>query len=217
MTDSLFPPGPVTVAPGAIHLPGRLDLDRQRDLVERCRTWARLPGGMRRHRMPRGGRMSVRMLSLGWYWEPYRYTRTLPEGTPVPPFPAVLGDLAREAVTAAFGAPPPAGAPPYDVALVNFYDPTARMGMHRDAEERADLPVVSISLGDTCVFRFGNTETRTRPYRDVELRSGDVFVFGGPARRAYHGVPRILPGSADPACGLASGRLNITIRASGLA
>ena len=54
--------------------------------------------------------------------------------------------------------------------------------------------MVSLSLGDTCVFRFGNTETRTRPYTDVELRSGDLFVFGGPSRLAYHGVPRVHPG-----------------------
>ena len=70
------------------------------------------------------------------------------------------------------------------------------MGMHQDKEERADAPVVSLSIGDTCVFRFGNTETRGRPYTDVELRSGDLFVFGGPSRWAYHGVPKILPGTS---------------------
>ena len=75
--------------------------------------------------------------------------------------------------------------------------------------------MVSASLGDTCVFRFGNTESRNRPYTDVELRSGDLFVFGGPSRMAYHGVPRVRPGTADPALGL-RGRLNITVRASGI-
>ncbi len=104
---------------------------------------------------------------------------------------------------------------PYDIALINFYDGDARMGMHRDADERCDAPVVSLSLGDTCVFRFGNPETRTRPYADTELRSGDLFVFGGPSRRAYHGVPKVLPGTAPPELGLA-GRLNITLRVSGL-
>jgi alkylated DNA repair protein (DNA oxidative demethylase) len=101
------------------------------------------------------------------------------------------------------------------VALVNFYDADARMGMHQDRDELSREPVVSLSLGDTCVFRFGNTETRTRPYTDVELRSGDLFVFGGPSRMAYHGVPRTRPGTAPPSLGLA-GRLNITVRASGL-
>jgi alkylated DNA repair protein (DNA oxidative demethylase) len=66
------------------------------------------------------------------------------------------------------------------------------------------------------VFRFGNTENRNRPWTDVELRSGDLFVFGGPSRFAYHGVPRTLPGTGDPATGLAAGRLNITLRVSGL-
>lgn len=63
---------------------------------------------------------------------------------------------------------------------------------------------------------FGNTATRTRPYTDVELRSGDLFVFGGPSRWAYHGVPRVFAGTANPALGLESGRINITVRASGL-
>ena len=90
------------------------------------------------------------------------------------------------------------------------------MGMHQDRDERSDAPVVSLSVGDSCVFRFGNTSSRTRPYTDVELRSGDLFVFGGPSRFAYHGVPRTLPGTADPATGLTSGRLNITLRDTGL-
>jgi alkylated DNA repair protein (DNA oxidative demethylase) len=214
--EPLFPARPVAVAPGAVHVPGWLDTAAQRDLVRRCREWASGPAGMRRHRMPRGGTMSVRMAALGRYWEPYRYTRTLPDGTPVTPFPAELGRLARRAVEAAYGAPPDPADPPYDVALVNFYDAEARMGMHRDADERADVPVVSLSLGDTCVFRFGNTETRTRPYTDVELRSGDLFVFGGPARAAYHGVPRVRAGTGPAGIGLDAGRLNVTVRATGL-
>ncbi|MFC3996670.1 alpha-ketoglutarate-dependent dioxygenase AlkB family protein [Nocardiopsis sediminis] len=216
MSEPLFPAQPVEVAPGAVHVPGWLDADTQRELVGRCRGWAAGPAGMRRHRMPRGGVMSVSMVSLGLHWAPYRYTATLPDGTPVTPFPPDLGDLARRGVEAAYGAPPPDGAPGYDVALVNFYDADAKMGMHRDSDERVDFPVVSLSLGDTCVFRFGNTETRTRPYTDVELRSGDLFVFGGPSRRAYHGVPRTRPGTGPGGIGLPAGRLNITIRASGL-
>jgi DNA oxidative demethylase len=76
--------------------------------------------------------------------------------------------------------------------------------------------VVSLSTGDSCVFRFGNTETRRRPYPDVELLSGDLFVFGGPARFAYHGVPKVHPGAADPATGMNGGRPNITLRETGL-
>jgi alkylated DNA repair protein (DNA oxidative demethylase) len=103
-----------------------------------------------------------------------------------------------------------------DVALINLYGDQARMGMHADREERSPAPVVSLSLGAACVFRFGNTKNRGRPYSDVRLESGDLFVFGGPARLAYHGVPRILPATADPALGMTAGRLNLTLRVSGL-
>ena len=72
-----------------------------------------------------------------------------------------------------------------------------------------------MSLGDTCVFRFGNTINRGKPYTDVELMSGDLFVFGGASRFAFHGVPKVYPGTADPALGL-TGRLNITTRVTGL-
>ncbi len=160
--------------------------------------------------------MTARQVCLGWHWYPYAYARTVVDGdgAPVKPFPDRLGELARRAVADALGADAVADTP-YDVALINFYDADARMGMHRDADERSEAPVVSLSLGDTCVFRFGNPETRTRPWTDVDLRSGDLFVFGGPSRHAYHGVPRVHPGTAPPELGL-TGRLNITLRVSGL-
>ena len=88
--------------------------------------------------------------------------------------------------------------------------------MHADKDERCLAPVVSLSLGATCVFRFGNTEHRNRPWTDIELESGDLFVFGGPSRLAYHGVTRTLPGTGPADIGLDSGRLNITLRESGL-
>ena len=77
-------------------------------------------------------------------------------------------------------------------------------------------PVVSFSVGDTGVFRFGSVTDRRRPWVDVPLESGDLFVFGGPARLAFHGVPKVLAGTSDPATGVAGGRLNITVRSSGL-
>ena len=90
------------------------------------------------------------------------------------------------------------------------------MGLHQDRDEQSLAPVVSLSLGDACTFRFGNAENRRRPWHDLELRSGDLFVFGGPARLAYHGVTKTFAGTGDPAIGLADGRLNITLRESGL-
>lgn len=236
----LFPRERARIAPGAAHVPDWLPAGRQAELLAACRDWARPPAGLRTVRTPGGGTMSARQVCLGLHWGvvracpacgrplrdnpgcpgphqyPYAYTPTAADGdgAPVKPFPGWLDELARGAVADALG-PAAVPGPPYDIALINFYDGAAHMGMHRDSEERSDAPVVSLSLGDTCVFRFGNTATRTRPYTDVELRSGDLFVFGGPARAAYHGVPRVHPGTAPPSLGLA-GRLNITLRVSGL-
>lgn len=214
MEAELFPRGRTRVAPGAVHVPDWLHADAQRELLAACRGWARPPAGLRTVRTPGGGTMTARQVCLGWHWYPYGYARTVVDGdgAPVKPFPPWLGELGRRAVSDALGAEAATGE--YDIALINFYDGDARMGMHRDSDEKSDAPVVSLSLGDTCVFRFGNTETRTRPYTDVELRSGDLFVFGGPSRLAHHGVPRVHAGTAPPALGL-SGRLNITLRVSG--
>ncbi|MFH8899203.1 alpha-ketoglutarate-dependent dioxygenase AlkB family protein [Streptomyces coeruleorubidus] len=213
MDGELFPRARTQVAPGAVHVPDWLDTEHQSELLEACRAWARPPAGLRTVRTPGGGTMTARQVCLGWHWHPYAYARTVVDGdgAPVKPFPDWLGELGRRAVRDTLGGPAPA----YDIALVNFYDADARMGMHRDSDEKSDAPVVSLSLGDTCVFRFGNPETRTRPYTDVELRSGDLFVFGGPSRLAYHGVPRVHGGTAPPGLGL-TGRLNITLRVSGL-
>ncbi|TXS46435.1 alpha-ketoglutarate-dependent dioxygenase AlkB [Streptomyces sp. uw30] len=213
MDAELFPRERTEVAPGAVHVPDWLDARAQRELLEACRTWAGPPAGLRTVRTPGGAAMTARQVCLGWHWYPYAYARTVVDGdgTPVKPFPEWLGELGRRAVRDTLGEQETA----YDIALINFYDADARMGMHRDSDEKSPAPVVSLSLGDTCVFRFGNTDTRTRPYTDVALRSGDLFVFGGPSRLAYHGVPKVHPGTAPPELGL-TGRLNVTLRVSGL-
>ncbi|MEV6652507.1 alpha-ketoglutarate-dependent dioxygenase AlkB [Streptomyces sp. NPDC051219] len=215
MDVELFPRNRTVPAAGAVHVPDWLGPDQQRELVAACREWARPPAGLRTVRTPGGGTMTAQQVCLGWHWYPYGYARTVVDGdqVPVKPLPGWLGDLACEGVEEAYGRP---CAAPYDIALINFYGAEAGMGMHRDADEKSDDPVVSLSLGDTCVFRFGNTESRGRPYQDLELRSGDLFVFGGASRLAYHGVPRVRPGTAPPALGL-TGRLNITLRVSGFA
>jgi DNA oxidative demethylase len=235
-TPRLFAPPPVCVVPGAVHLPAWLDRAEQRALAERCRGWVEAAGGMRAPRV-RGGLMSVQIACLGWHWSPYRYSRTVDDddARPVAPFPDELGGLSRRAVADAgavdgsLGATAGAGAggavaggavaggavtSDYrpDVALINWYAPGAKMGMHADRDEQSLAPVVSLSLGDTCVFRFGTVAGRGRPWTDVRLESGDLFVFGGPVRLAFHGVPRVLAGTADPACGVEGGRFNITVR-----
>jgi len=204
------------IAPGAVHVPAWLSDDEQRDLVAACREWARPPAGIRHTVMPTGGVMSVQTVCLGWHWVPYKYLPTADDGAPVKPFPEWLADLGRRAVADAYGdAEIPASYRP-DVALVNFYDGQAKMGLHVDKDERSPAPVVSLSLGSSCVFRFGNTANRNRPWQDVQLESGDLFVFGGESRFAYHGVLKTLPDTDRPRIGLPSGRLNITLRESGL-
>jgi len=206
------------IAAGAVHLPGWLTIEEQRHLVTACRDWGRPPAGMRHTPMPSGGRMSVQTVCLGWHWMPYRYSRTADDvdGAPVKPFPGWLADLGRRAVADAYDAKAQATSYRPDVALINFYDERAKMGMHADKDERSRAPVVSLSLGSACVFRFGNAESRGRPWHDVALESGDLFVFGGVARLAFHGVMKTVPAAERPDIGLPAGRLNITLRESGL-
>lgn len=160
----------------------------------------------------------MRTVCLGWHWQPYRYTREAGDvnGVRVLEFPQWLADLGRRAVAEAMqDAQAGAGYHP-DAALVNYYDDTAKMGMHQDKDEISSAPVVSLSIGDTCKFRFGNIADRGKPYTDLDLESGDLFVFGGPSRFAFHGVPKVYPGTGSPATGLARGRINITMRMTGL-
>jgi alkylated DNA repair protein (DNA oxidative demethylase) len=99
---------------------------------------------------------------------------------------------------------------PPESCLVNYYGPAAKMGLHQDRDERDfDAPVVSLSLGDTCLFRIGGTR-RSDPTRTVRLASGDALVLGGNARLAFHGVDRIVPGTSTllPQ----GGRINLTLR-----
>ncbi|GAB4100882.1 alpha-ketoglutarate-dependent dioxygenase AlkB [Sinomonas halotolerans] len=208
------------VAPGAVHVPGWLRPDQQAWIADRFREWAAGPVPPRAA-LVRGHPMSVRTVCLGWHWQPYRYTREATDvnGAKVLPLPDWLVRVGRLAVAEAYGTDGLAGGGleyTPDAALVNFYDSEARMGMHQDKDEASLAPVVSLSIGDSCVFRFGNTQTRAKPYQDLTLESGDLFVFGGPSRLAYHGVPSTLPGTAPPGCGLESGRINITLRATGL-
>jgi len=210
------PAPPVEVLPDVVHVSGWLDLDAQRALVADFRRWAEPPAGLRHPRVPAGHLMTVQSVCLGWHWQPYAYSRTADDtdGAPVKPLPADVVALSRRAVAATFG---PLAGDRYepDAAIVNLYAPGARLGLHRDGEEPADAPVVTISLGDTCAFRLAGVERRTSPFVDVELVSGDLLVFGGANRRIYHGVPKVVDGTG-PDIGLPPGRLSITVRETGL-
>ncbi len=221
--DTLFTlpgeePGPREIAPGAVHVPGWLTLEQQAWITGRFREWTQGPVPIRAATLPGGHRMSVQTVCLGWHWQPYKYTREATDvnGNRVLDFPDWMAALGRSAVAEAYGDPEAGAAYAADAALVNYYGEGAAMGMHQDKDEAARAPVVSLSIGDSCRFRFGNTRTRTKPYDDVELASGDLFVFGGPSRFAYHGIPKVFPGTAPAGCGLDHGRLNITMRVTGM-
>jgi len=197
-----------TIREGITFLPGRFDGVAQALLLEQIRAAAReaplfVPA------MPKTGKpFSVRMTNmgpLGWVSDRergYRYQATHPEtGVAWPAIPEMLLTLWREVT----GYPHPP-----EACLVNFYSGTAKMGLHQDRDE-ADLaaPVVSVSLGDTALFRIGGNE-RGGPTQSLKLASGDVLSFGGPARLCFHGIDRIYPGTSlllkD------GGRINLTLR-----
>ncbi|MFH1794610.1 MAG: alpha-ketoglutarate-dependent dioxygenase AlkB [Pseudomonadota bacterium] len=197
-----------TLPDGFRHLPGYLDVSAQRTLVENIRDVVQA-APLFTPEMPRTGKpMSVRMTNcgaLGWVTDRergYRYQSTHPAtGRPWPPIPHRLLAIWR-AVSGA-------GIDP-EACLVNFYDDTARMGLHQDRDEQdLSAPVVSVSLGDTCLFRIGGT-SRNDPTQSFRLNSGDVVVLGGESRLSFHGVDRIYP-STSPLL-KSGGRINLTLR-----
>lgn len=217
---SLFARPKQELAPGAVHIPDWLSLEEQRQLLDLCREWARPPSGLYTPKMLDGTPLSVRVVCLGWHWYPYKYSRTRDDCDRLPckAFPFELGSLAQKALAVTLPHYQQVFQP--DVAIVNWYKNGAKLGMHQDKSESAIVrnagsPIISISLGDTCLFRFGNTESRTGEYQDIDLKSGDLFVFGGAARMAFHGVMKIYSETSLPSLGMRAGRLNITIRESG--
>jgi alkylated DNA repair protein (DNA oxidative demethylase) len=101
-------------------------------------------------------------------------------------------------------------APPPEACLINVYDADARMGPHQDRDEQElSAPVVSLSLGDSALFRIGGL-TRNAPTRSFRIESGDALTFGGPARLMFHGVDRIFAGGSTLLPD--GGRINLTLR-----
>ena len=182
-----------TIQPGAILVPGYLDRDAQKRLLADIAA-ALQAAPLYTPRMPGSGKpMSVRMSNcgpLGWVTDEagYRYQPTHPEtGNPWPPIPDVL--LAAWRDLADYPQPP-------ESCLINHYGDDARMGLHQDKDEQDfAAPVVSLSLGDSCLFRLGGTR-RNDPTRSFRLASGDALVLAGEARLAFHGVDRIMPGTS---------------------
>src|SRR5579883_2556443 len=192
---------------GLLLFPGYFDADRQQELLAAVRGVIDEAPLYTAH-MPKSGRpMSVRMSNcgpLGWFSDErgYRYVDAHPcTGRRWPLIPDMLIALWND--VAHYSDPP-------EACLVNVYSPAARMGLHQDRDE-ADFsaPVVSVSLGDSCLFRVGGP-TRSGPTRPYRLNSGDVLVLGGSSRLAFHGVDRIYAGTSRLLA--EGGRINLTLR-----
>ena len=168
-----------------------------------------------------GKSMNLRMNCLGRHWsaKDYKYhpTRVDVDGLPCAPIPDQLQEVARRALVETAYLPPDE-VRPFDTCIVNLYaQEGGKLGDHVDNSEGAaalagGYPVVSLSVGASCVFRMGGLK-RTDPYEKHTLESGDLVVFGRSMRLAYHGVSKLLPGTTPPDVGLAEGqRLNLTFR-----
>jgi alkylated DNA repair protein (DNA oxidative demethylase) len=202
----------VQLSQGLILFQARLPAAEQRDLWQLCRELADGPVPMYTPTVRGGRKMSVGMLCLGKHWNGLTYEyedcRSDHDGLAVPPIPPRLEALARAAARdAGFEMQP-------DLCIVNYYTDAAKMGVHQDKDERpetiaAGIPIVSVSLGDAARFVVGGLSRRD-PTSPLMLRSGDVLVMGGPSRLRFHGVTRILPGTAPEGTG--PGRFNLTFR-----
>jgi alkylated DNA repair protein (DNA oxidative demethylase) len=200
-------PAETETASGLKYLPSHFDRAGQEALVAALReALAKAP--FYTPVMPKSGRpLTVRMSNLGplgWVTDRggYRYQANHPEtGEPWPPIPPMVLDVWRQ--VADYAHDPQA-------CLVNYYREGAKLGLHRDEdEEDFTAPVVSISLGDTAVFRIGSLERQGKT-ETLKLSSGDVLVLGGASRLRYHGVDRVLAGTSTLLKD--GGRLNLTLR-----
>jgi alkylated DNA repair protein (DNA oxidative demethylase) len=197
----------IEIAPGVDYFPGLLDRAQQEGLRDEVRAIL-IEAPPFHPRMPRTGMpFSVSMSNcgaLGWVSDErgYRYQPAHPvTGRAWPRMPTLLVDIWTMLAPRA---------PPPEACLINLYDAQAKMGLHQDRDEQ-DLaaPVVSLSLGDTALFRLGGCERGGRT-RSLRLESGDAIVLGGPARLAFHGIDRIAAGSSSLLD--EGGRINLTLR-----
>jgi DNA oxidative demethylase len=212
MRERLYTARRMQLEPGLFVFESRLPRDQQRALWTQCQALAEGDVPMYTPTVRGGRKMSLGMLCLGKHWNGLTYgyeaRRSDFDGQPVPPIPDNLLAIARAAAADAGYSMDP------DICIVNHYTEESRLGVHQDKDERketldAGVPIVSVSLGATARFVIGGV-TRQEPTRPLMLRSGDVLVMAGPSRLRFHGVTRILPGTAPEGTG--PGRFNLTFR-----
>jgi DNA oxidative demethylase len=192
MTATLFS----TLPSGTMHLVGFCGEGMQARLVTLCqRLVAEFP---LMQPLTKGGRpLSLQVTSwgrAGWFGSEgkYQYLKRHANGRAWPPIPQLVRDLMLKAsAEAGFGVFE------LETVLLNYYPPeTGKLGRHQDlTEEDRRSPIVTISLGDSCLFNVGSTNYADRGV-DMELRSGDVVVMGGASRLAFHEVKRVMPGTS---------------------
>ena len=200
------------IEPGLFLFQGYLSADEQRTLWSECEALAAGPVPMYTPTVRGGRKMSVGMLCLGRHWNALTYAyedrRADYDDQPAPPLPVSFVSLASGAAARAGFAMQP------QLCILNFYSADSKMGVHQDKDESREsiergAPIVSISVGDAARFVVGGL-SRKDPLQPIVLRSGDVLVMGGPSRLRFHGVTRILPGTAPDGTG--PGRFNLTFR-----
>ncbi|KAL8526516.1 hypothetical protein ACS0TY_015641 [Phlomoides rotata] len=219
--------------PGMVLFKHYISISEQVDIVTKCRELGCGPGGFYRPGYKDGAKLRLHMMCLGLDWDPQtkRYGSKRHHDDAEPPvipqeFTSlvcrVIDDshslIKRELKITNVEDKLPAMSP--DVCIVNYYNTNGRLGLHQDRDESEDslargLPVVSISLGDSAEFLYGDQRDIGKA-ESVELESGDILVFGGESRHIFHGVTSIYPDTAPPALlkktNLRPGRLNLTFR-----
>ncbi|GJZ72733.1 oxoglutarate/iron-dependent dioxygenase [Tanacetum coccineum] len=212
----------VVLRPGMVHLKNYISINDQVEIVKICQEFGMGPGGFYQPGFNSGAKLNLHMMCFGRNWDPQtKYAaRYRCDGSQTPPVPDKLVSLVKTSIkdSQAHDDKIPSMHP--HICIVNFYTTTGRLGMHQDRDEssnslRKGLPVVSISVGDSARFLYGHNRD-VRKANEVLLESGDVLIFGGKSRNAYHGVKVIIPNSAPlpllQQSKLRPGRLNLTFR-----
>ena len=193
--------------------------EEQVKIVQVCRHLGVGPGGFYQPEFKNGAKLKLWMMCLGKNWDPVSYsygtTRSF-DGAQAPAIPEEFRRSAQSALNTVNGVPLMSP----DICIVNFYNNTGRLGLHQDKDESRSsiergLPVVSISLGDTAEFMFGDTRDKSEASK-LNLDSGDVLIFGGESRLLFHGISHLKPHTAPTwlkeETGLRPRRLNLTFR-----
>lgn len=204
----LLPREAAKLPEGVIHVPGWLSLKTQQDLLVLLRhvthnRWY-TPS------LPNGTPMKHPISCVGWAWRPYEYFR-MSDHVPMPdPIVALARKALLDADVACLGFQP-------DTGIINLFPHDSSLGMHQDRSEHPDLiaagsPIITVSLGESAMFRVGNAFNQHGPFHDVELRSGDLIVMHGAARSHFHAVTKILPNTAPGLEMSKPVRISLTIR-----